>query len=290
MFAYILDWCIHSLLFRRALYMAVATGLSCAAACAEHDGSTPASTKKGIGISLREDEQWLQKIETLRVPWFYTWGHREPAAKPNHVEFVPMIWGRPGKKALEALEKMVPASDGPSSSSKYLLGFNEPDEHSQSNLTVGEALNLWPRLMRANVPLGSPGCVHADRQWMKDFMQGAQERELRVDFVCVHTYGPPDVAGLVNRLREIHQLYERPIWITEMAVGDWESKSVDTHRFPPERIATFMRELLPQLEELDFVHRYAWFSAKASNRALGTSALFDGDGKLTPLGEIYRDF
>jgi hypothetical protein len=37
------------------------------------------------------------------------------------------------------------------------------------------------------------------------------------------------------------------------------------------------------------VERYAWFPAKPDSRALGTSALFDADGKLTRLGECYRD-
>ena len=51
-----------------------------------------------------------------------------------------------------------------------------------------------------------------------------------------------------------------------------------------------MEKALPALEKLDFVERYAWFPAKPDNRALGTSALFDAAGELTPLGEFYRDF
>ena len=34
---------------------------------------------------------------------------------------------------------------------------------------------------------------------------------------------------------------------------------------------------------------YAWFPAKPDNKALGTSALLDETGKLTRLGECYRD-
>ena len=36
-----------------------------------------------------------------------------------------------------------------------------------------------------------------------------------------------------------------------------------------------MQELLPQLDAMDIVERYAWFPAGQDNSALGTSALFD---------------
>ena len=73
-------------------------------------------------------------------------------------------------------------------------------------------------------------------------------------------------------------------------MGDWEAKSVGQNRHKPETILRFMEKALPALEKLDFVERYAWYPAKPDNRALGTSALFDGEGSLTPLGEFYRDF
>ena len=51
-----------------------------------------------------------------------------------------------------------------------------------------------------------------------------------------------------------------------------------------------MKEILPELDKLDFVHRYAWFSAKKSNAALGNAALFYDNGNLTPLGKYYRNY
>ena len=70
-----------------------------------------------------------------------------------------------------------------------------------------------------------------------------------------------------------------------------------------------MRNVLPALERLDYVARYAWFSAKTTNRdrnlyfssatwfsakitnrALGRSALFDENNRLTTLGRHYASF
>ena len=83
-------------------------------------------------------------------------------------------------------------------------------------------------------------------------------------------------------------MFGRPLWITEFAVGDWQAKSAKENKHRPQRISQFMREAIPLLEQARFVHRYAWFSAKTDNRALGTSALLDNSGELTELGKIYR--
>jgi hypothetical protein len=246
------------------------------------------SDKKGFCVVVRDDGVWRDRIEALNARWFYSWGLKKPAQMPANVDFTPMVWGRPGKNAPQKLELLKAA--GERGDIHHLLGFNEPDQSSQSNISVDEALEIWPELMETNLPLGSPGCVHPDRQWMKDFMSGVKARDLRVDFVCVHSYGPPDANGLVNRLRRVHEMFGRPIWITEFAVGDWQAKDVTENKHSPEKIAKFMRVLLPKLEELDFVHRYAWFSAGPKSKALGTSALFNEDGSLTELGRIYSTF
>lgn len=174
-----------------------------------------------------------------------------------------------------------------SGATTHLLGFNEPDGKKQENLPVDKALSAWPDLMKTGLRLGSPAAVHADGEWMLEFMQKADDTGMRVDFVCVHWYGGANVQALVKRLKKIHALYQRPIWITEFAVADWKTKSREGNRYTPEQVQQFMKELLPALDKLEFVERYAWFSAAVSDRALGPSALFKDDGSLTELGRVY---
>lgn len=243
--------------------------------------------KKGFCCVTKDGSGWRDKIQALQANWFYSWSSSMPGDVPDGIEFTPMTWGKLGKKSDAMFAKLRQQRD--ESQISALMGFNEPDKKNQSNITVNEALAMWPRLMELGLPLASPGCVHPDNQWMKDFMKGVQERELRVDFVCVHSYGGPNANGLMNRLSRIHKMYGRPIWITEFAVGDWAAKSAQKNKHRPKQIATFMREILPMLERADFVERYAWYSAKPDNWALGTSALFDAQGRLTELGKIYRD-
>ena len=171
---------------------------------------------------------------------------------------------------------------------KTLLGFNEPDQKKQGNMTVEEALEQWPKLMELGVRLGSPAGVHPDSDWMKAFMKGVEERQLRVDFVTVHSYGGPNADALMKRLAAVHELFGRPLWITEFAVGDWSAKSRAENKYRPEQVVEFVGKVLPQLDACEFVERYAWFSAKPDSAALGPSALFNHDGTLTPVGEVYR--
>ena len=249
----------------------------------------PPHPKKGFGM-VTKTAGWSQKITKLNVAWHYSWGHELKNDEPDSVEFVPMIWGAwSDTSAVQAKldEIKTYKSKG---QIKYLLGFNEPDNKDQSNMTVESALAYWPKLMETGLPLGSPGCVHADREWMIDFMDEIDRRNYRVDFVCVHWYGGANAQTLVNYLNKVYDLYKKPIWITEFAPADWNASTAESSNVTKAKAVTFMKEILPELDKLDFVHRYAWFSAKTSSPALGNAALFYSNGNLTPLGKYYRDY
>ncbi len=247
-------------------------------------GGDAGSAKKGIGLATNNPD-WSRLLQQLRARWFYNWNNRLPGKKPAGMDFVPMIWTYKGKE--EAVKKSGKAAKD--AGIKELLGFNEPDQEKQADMTVEDALAAWPVLERTGLRLGSPGCVHPDKEWMKAFMKGVETRKLRVDFVCVHSYGGTDTDALVRRLEQVHQLFRKPIWITEFAVGDWKAETVAENRYKEDAILRFMEEVIPRLNRLDFLERYAWYSSKPDNKALGTSALFDAEGKLTRLGECYRD-
>lgn len=242
--------------------------------------------KKGCCLASKPPQTFRQRLELLRPAWCYTWRADRPTEIPNGVDFTPMVWGDLPADRWEQLvasfrERVVAGE------LKQLLTFNEPDQQKQSNLTVERVVELWPRLMELSVPLISPGCVHPDREWMRAFMDLAERKNLRVDAIAVHSYGGPNVESLVKRLTRVHREFGRPLWITEFAVGDWEAATPAANRHTPARIASFMKDLLPALDELPFVERYAWFSAAPSSAPLGTSALVSEQGELTELGRIY---
>lgn len=257
----------------------------------EQNGVTTAKkaqvvTKKGFDVVAGKNNNWLEKLEKLNVGWNYTWGSNLPENQPKGVEFVPMIWGRSNiDKKIQAVKELARKGKV-----KYLLGFNEPDGKKQANLTVEEALRYWPKLESVGLPLGSPACVHADNEWMKKFMDKASEKGYRIDFICVHWYGGTNPQSLISYLKKIHDLYHRPIWLTEFAPADWHATSPEDSKVTKEKALAFIRQILPALDSIPYVARYSWFSARPSSASLGNSALFDSEGKLTPIGKYYANF
>jgi len=174
-----------------------------------------------------------------------------------------------------------------------LLGFNEPDVAGEANLTIEEAVELWPKLMHTGLRLGSPAPRETTGKggWLHEFMKAATAANLRVDFMCLHWHGKlnePDANGkLLDFLEQAHKLYGKPIWLTDF--GAW-NKNAD---FTFQQVSDYMAKALPALERLPYVERYAWF---ASYTGFGTwpdwhiSSLLNFGGSLTPLGIQYRDF
>jgi hypothetical protein len=244
---------------------------------------------KGFCITTSRSS-WNNKIIALNASWHYSWNNELKQEEPEGVEFVPMIWGA-GSDTLKVQQKIDYIKNlKDQNKAHFMLGFNEPDKADQANMSVETALAYWPKLQSVGLPLGSPACANPTGDWMKSFMQEAKNRNFRIDFLCVHWYGGISVPGFLNRLKEIHDLYHLPIWITEFAPADWSATSPANSKFTKAEILTFMKEALPSLDTLSYVQRFAWFSADETSGPLGNAALFDSSDNLTALGKFYAAF
>lgn len=150
----------------------------------------------------------LNGARTVQASWYYNWGPNG-TSEPG-LEFVPMVKGKwhVNDATLGAIKR---------SGAKVLLCFNEPERADQGNLTVEEALDLWPKLMATGLRLGSPA-PSSDRggmDWLKRFMAGAKKRNLRVDFIAVHWYRSANVDEFERWVEELKRDYKRPVWVTE---------------------------------------------------------------------------
>ena len=247
-------------------------------------GVAKGNSKKGFCLAARDGSNWTDRLQSLNATWFYQWKSKASDGAPAGIEFVPMVFGKPNEIA-PSVAYVVGAKE--TSAFQYLLGFNEPDQAKQSNMTVEAALDAWPKLMSTGLPLISPAAAAPDGEWMEAFMAGVKERGYRVDFIAIHSYGGPNPANFLASLERIHRKFDRPLWITEFAVADWKANSIAENKHTAKSVQEFMKAVLPKLDRLKYVHRYAWFSASPSDPHLGSSALFNEDGSLTELGEIY---
>ncbi|MET0132439.1 MAG: sigma-70 family RNA polymerase sigma factor [Kibdelosporangium sp.] len=238
------------------------------------------SAKKGVSSWLFDGV--TDALADVGAGWFYTWAAgRERITAPPGVEFVPMIWGAKSVTPANIAEARKQGT--------VLLGFNEPDLAEQSNMTVEQALDLWPQLQATGMRLGSPAVAFGGDKaggWLDRFMAGAATRGLRVDFITLHWYGSDFGPAAVNHLKSyitaVQARYNKPIWLTEYSLIDFSGGSA---RYPsPEQLAAFAKGSTAMLEGLPSVERYAWFALPADKPGTG---LYNG---RTPnlAGAAYR--
>ncbi|SEB05815.1 glycosyl hydrolase [Pedobacter hartonius] len=245
--------------------------------------------KKGVCFNTgNKNGTWYGNVINLKSHWFYTWGPDIPFdLAPRNCEFVPMFWGKGTvSSANVAYVKQLKALGR----AKFVLGFNEPDLADQSNMSVADALASWPKLESVGLPLGSPATAWPTRKWMYDFMDQAIAQKKRVDFICVHMYVGTDDAAFVQVLKDLHDKYHKPIWITEFATAANDAATMAQNPYTPGMVLKFMQRLLPKLEALDYVQRYSWFSGDPKSARLWSSALVDASGNLTALGKWYAAY
>ena len=243
------------------------------------------------GIQLKGVGTWKfagvnRALAESGASWYYNWGPGpDGMSVPRRMSFVPMVWG-PSHVTAATLGQV--RREG-----RVLLGFNEPDLSTQSDMTVRQALGLWPRLMATGMELGSPA-VASDAatpgSWLDQFMSGAKARGYRVDFIAVHWYGAdyrtgPAVQQLRAYLQAVYVRYHRPIWITEFALANFESP---TPSFPTRGQQTaFLKAATAMVAGLSYVQRYAWFALPTAPDT-GTTGLFNADTVLTEVGHAFK--
>lgn len=267
---------------------------------AKDDTPVGESTKKGVAswwYAANDPNKDVSVLKKVGTSWVYNWGTtKEIAQKAQNedIEYVPMVWGSWDVND----SKMAELKEGKESGLyKNLLAFNEPDLSDQSNMTVEQALELWPKLEETGLRLGSPAGAAAEDAWVADFMEKAKEKGYRVDFLTVHVYQdfthPQSVNQLKAALERLYAKYQIPIWITEIGNVDVSTQWWGYQLYEPMshvNAAKYITEMGNMLESLDFVERYSWFVDHSSNTS-GTeyTRLFDvSTNELTPEGEAYK--
>jgi hypothetical protein len=214
-------------------------------------------------------------IQTLGLSWYYNWETTSPCANSG-VPFVPMQWGDwcSGQSTCTALPSSLSANGN-----KYLLTFNEPDNSSQSNMTVARALQLWPYLEATGLELSSPAVTSSSTgtAWLASFMAQAKAQGLRVDFIAAHWYGDcSNPQNLISYLTSL-ETYGLPIWLTEFSCLN-DSLAVNT---------AFFTAVAPMLAALPSLQRFAWFTNRPYPNGYQYTSLLDANGNLTTTGQAF---
>ncbi len=239
-------------------------------------GGTGSEITSWRGAGLVDLPAACSDIKTLGLSWYYNWGTTTPCPDVG-VPFVPMQWGDwcPGSSTCTALPSTLGANGN-----KYLLTFNEPNNSSQSNMSVARALQLWPALEATGLQLSSPAVTGdaSGSAWLASFMAGARQQGLRVDFLALHWYGDcSNPQNLINYLAGMESTYGLPVWLTEFSCyGD--SLAVNT---------SFFQQVAPELAALPYLQRFAWFTNRPYPGGYEYTSLLTSAGVLTTTGAAY---
>ncbi len=244
------------------------------------------------------------------ISWWYNWDQKPDSGVAGMygslgVEFVPMIWG---ESHIARAQNDIPAG------MKTLLGFNEPNFGSQSNLTPERAAELWAQIeqIAANkgiLKIASPAvnycggtCTDTSPiNWLKRFYAACRTRYgaskgCKVDYTAYHSYVCQLnwLQGKIQEFTSAHNAaiansdpaddadFNKPIWLTEFACGDkpstWPSITLQNQ-------IDYVNAAVPWLEGDSRIMRYAWFSGRTT--AVPNASLLGASGQLTDLGKAY---
>jgi Glycosyl hydrolase catalytic core len=252
--------------------------------------------KKGIGLTIRPNPQdgscstRIPIINALNVHWNYGWNYDRSPCQPTSSTFIPMAWN--GGRNISDLRNRINNASIPlyvsNGTTRMMLGFNEPDHAGQANMSVAVAIERWIALQDLGIPLVSPSAGNAEGTWMKEFMGNATALNLRIDYVGVHSYSGVSFTLFVNRMTRIYNLYRKPLVLTEFALADWTATSQSENKLNPCQVLSFMKQALPWLEEIWWIHSYAWFPFSQTSVVGWPSAHFDENNTLTILGQYHQ--
>jgi hypothetical protein len=214
----------------------------------------------------------INSADTLNCSWHYDWGAGSNSSL--NVEFISMRHN----KYWDDFSKINAKTN-----TTHLLGYNEPEREDQANMTVDEAIEQWPQLLRSGLRLGSPAPSDGGLSWLYSFIDRCDRLNYRVDFVAVHWYqGGQTARQFYNWLKSVHDRTGRPLWITEWNNGaNWTCcKPTYTEQ------AIAIEQFSHMLDTASFVERYSIYEWVEDTRQMFYST---DPIVFTPAGVVYRD-
>jgi hypothetical protein len=211
---------------------------------------------------------------TNTVSWAYNWDPSPNGDLPCDIEYIPMLWG------MQLADGWFREADAAiNAGSRFFLGFNEPDDPQQANMSPSDAATAYRQYLTpyANrVALGTPAITNGGGamglEWMERYL-AACSCTCGQRFMVIHWYGAASAANefkqhIVDAM-DLASLYDLDeIWITEFAAfGD------------PSAQVQFLHDIVPWLDGEMMVGRYAYFLC-------ADGSLLNGTG-LSEVGQAY---
>ena len=176
-----------------------------------------------------------------------------------------------------------------------VLGFNEPDA-GVASISPADAAKAWPSFVGTGLRVGSPAPVNTKLvpgDWFYDFMSLTKAQGSRVDFIALHYYATQfdnvdaAVANFRAYIQSVRDMYHLSIWVTEFAMVSYHADPSQWDLPDEATQGRFLTAASQMLDDLPYMEKYAWF-AVPQNETQPATNLFDSQGNITPLGDLYK--
>jgi len=225
--------------------------------------SAVSSAKSGKrGLAYNSASLCTAFLGSSKVTWAYNWASASYGLSST-LEYVPLLWGLESDKTSVWTKN---ADAAIAAGSTHLMSFNEPDLAEQANIGYVAAAAAYLTYMQpyaGKAKLGTPAVTNGGSPmgltYLANFITAC--KTCTMDFVTI-AYFKSYVA----------QAYaaggNRPIWITEFGASGSAAEQ-----------ATFLATVLPWLDSLSYVERYAYFMVSDGSLVSGSA--------LSTIGAAY---
>ncbi|KAG5637051.1 hypothetical protein H0H81_005963 [Sphagnurus paluster] len=255
-----------------------------------NSGSNSGSGKAGLGWP-QDDDTALINFKTNQVTAYdlfssipvliYNWSPWiSTKAKSLGYNAIPMMWGE--KQAADFKRLVVRGY------AETVLGFNEPNQSGQSDMTPQRAAQLWQEYIQPLKPQGysliTPACTNAPsgKTWQQEFMAAC--KGCSFDGLAIHWYGTK-AQDFIDYITDMHNTFGLPIWVTEYACQSFDGR---TPQCTKDQVFSFMSQTKNFMDNTPWVARYFWFGAMYDMGNVNSlNQLLGPGGKPTALGNAY---
>lgn len=204
------------------------------------------------------------------IGWAYNWDSTS-AGLPSGVAYYPQLWSDASDHTTQWNANAEAALDN---GAVALLGFNEPDNSGQADMTPAEAVTAWNTYIQqysGRATLVSPAITNGGAAWMTSFLSLCTG--CTIDAVATHWYDlATNTAYFYSYLEDLHTSTGKDIWLTEFMGSGTEDEQ-----------NTFLLAVLPWLDAQSWIIKYAAFAVSGDY----ANILVDTSGNVTPLGVTY---
>ncbi|KAJ8595347.1 hypothetical protein M405DRAFT_807442 [Rhizopogon salebrosus TDB-379] len=258
----------------------VDTTTSTSASASATPSSTGSSGGKKWGLAWPNgDTDYLVNFATRpNVGFIYTWSPYLPENSYG-LEAIPMLWGY---DQIGDFQNLVV-----NGYAKYVLGMNEPNEPSQSNMSPQDGASLWQQYINPLKDEGyyliSPACTNdqAGLDWMASFFESCSG--CQVDAIAFHFYSN-DAQAFISYATQLHNLYNKPIWVTEFADQNFSGTGGQDDQ---DQVYAFANTIISFVDSTDWMEAAFPFGAMYDLQGVNQANALLSNGYPTSLGYDY---